>query len=812
MELTNPNSTLLQPVAEEDINYSRILYLFLQKWHWFVVGILVALTGVFIYIHYYRQQSYTVDTSIMIKEDTKGLDLGKIFENSVLPGQSSVTIEDEIELLKSYTLARGVFEQLNWRTSWYKKHFFKFKGLYPNEPFLVREDDSSKNLEGIMLYLETADEKHYLLHARGTVQIDGAEREIAFEKKGTYGEPFRNEYFDFTIYTKGTDAPEAGDTYCFHFNNLNDLTLAYLGKQQIAAAGKTSNVIRLSISGNEPMREIHYLNGLVGEYIRRNLDFRTETHKRSLEFINKQLNGMSDSLHAAGSTVTRFRSQNQVLDISTEGGMVMQQLQDIEKQRSQSQMQLEYFRNLLHYMQNSDSIKNVAMPSVVGIQDPSLNAMVLKLSDLYSKRAVLSFSTHANNPTLIVLNNEVNQITGQLRENLLNLISNAQLNIKNLQQNEARISQQLNNLPVKEQELINITRNYELTSEIYTYLLQKQAETDIALASTISNVQVIDPARVERVRTSGTSPMTLYLIAFVLGLVVPGLAILGLDALNNTIHLQEDVEKLTPLTIIGNVPHSTSGSELVVIENPRAPITEAYRTIRTNLQYMLSENGRKVISIHSIQPEEGKSFSSANLAAILALNDKKVLLVGADMRKPRLHRIFNRKNEKGLSTYLIGQSSYEEVIQPTDIENLYLLAAGPVPPNPAELLERKLYLDLINRVRKEFDYIVIDNAPVSIVTDGVITGKHADLNIFILRYGVSRKDQLKFINDLAAKEVMKHPALVINDIKGSRYGYGYHYYYSYRYNYGYYSENGHGSRHHGPMHRLFRKTRKHADS
>ena len=797
----SPNNNF-QSRQEDELDLGRIFFLFLQKWHWFVIGILLALGGAFFFSHYYKQQAYTIDTSILITEDDKGVDLGRMFQQSInLSRRSSVAIDNEIELLKSYTLAHRVFEKLNWRVSWYRKDFFKLKGLYPNEPFIIQEGENAGNLDGLILNMKLGPDSSYLLSAKGTVPVNAAPRDIEFKTKGKFGKPFENEYFHFTLYWKGTAAPEEGDEYCFRFNNVNSLTKTYLGKQQISPAGKTSDVIRLSINGSEPMREIHYLNGLVNEYINRNLEVRTETQKRSLEFINKQLSGMSDSLNAKGSTVTRFRSQNQVLDISAEGGMVMQQLSEIEKERSQSQMQLDYFRNLLTYLENSDSIKNMMMPSVVGVEDPSLNAVVMKLSDLYSRRAILSFSSHANNPTLLLLNKEIDQVTSQLRENLINLISNARITIQSLQRREADINQQMNNLPVKEQQLIDITRQYELTSEIYTYLLQKQAETDIALASTVSNVQVIDPARVERIITSGTSSKMIYLLAFLLGFVLPGLAILGLDALNNTIHLQEDVEKLTPLTIIGNVPHSSSASELVVIENPRAPITEAYRTIRTNLQYMLSEHGQQVISIHSIRPGEGKSFSSINLSCILALNDKKVLLVGADMRKPRLHQVTNQSNAIGLSTYLIGQSSYEEIVQTTNVENLWLAPAGPVPPNPAELLERSLFTTFMERARREFDYIVIDNAPVSMVTDGMITGKLSDLNIFILRYGVSRKDQLKFINDMAAKEVMKHPALVINDIKGSRYGYGYHYY-SYRYSY--YAEDDNQSLYR----RLFHKRKK----
>lgn len=767
-----------QTANDEELDLSRILFLCIRKWYWFVTSVVLALAVAFFFNHYYRQQAYTIDTSILVMDKNPDITIAtNMFEKSVvIPAHFSVILDNEIELLKSYTLNLRVFEHLNWRISWYKKEFFMRKDLYPNVPFIVQESEHATNLKGLILNLRLETDSTYTLSANGCVLKNNLPQSIQFEARGKFGEPFNNEYFHFTLYLKGNEAPsDVGDEFCFQFNNIHTLTLSYLKKLQIVPAGNHSNVVRLSIKGDEPLREIHYLNGLVKEYINLNLEFRTITQKRSLEFINQQLSGISDSLNEAGNSVTHFRSQNQVLNISTEGGLVMQQLIDIEKERSQTQMQLDYFLHLLAYLENSDSIQNMIMPSVVGIQFPSFNAIVLKLSDLYSKQAVLSFSTQANNPTLLLLNKEIDQLTSQLRENLINLISNSRLTIRNLQSRKAKITRQIVNLPVKEQQLIDVTRHYELTSEIYTYLLQKKAETDIALASTLSNIRVIDPARMERVEKAGISVQMLYFLAFILGLILPALVISGFNALNTTIQSQEDVERLTPVAIIGNVPHSSTDNELVVCKNPRAPIAEAYRTILTNLRYMFREKHPQVIGIHSVRPGEGKSISSVNLACILALKDKKILLIGADLRKPRLHQILSCSDEIGLSTYLIGKVKYEDMIQKTRIENLFLLLAGPIPPNPSELLERDLFKILIERARKEFDYIIVDNATM-VVTEGLVTSQLTDVNIFILRCGVSRKDQLKFINDMVTREVIKHPALVINDFKGSRYGFGYHSY------------------------------------
>ena len=792
----SPSTPVVQE-PEESVDYKRIFFLLFKNWYWFLVCAGFALAGAFFFTHYYRQQQYAINTSILISENNQKMGMDNIFERALMNRASLVAIGNEIELLKSYTLARRVFEKLNWRTSWYRKNYFKWEGVYTSEPFLVRESETGRNVEGLSLSLKTGEGQTYTLAADGTGLVNNNRVKIEFQSTGKFGEPFSNDYFHFTLFRKDQDDQEEGQEYRFHFNNPSRLAKVYMRKEKIDRADKMNEVIVLSMEGTEPLREIHYLNGLVGEYIDQKLEFRSEINRRSLDFINRQLSGMSDSLTIAGNTVTNFRTNNQVVDISAQGQMVMTRLSDIEKERSQNQIQLEYFRNLLSYLDNTDSIKKVVMPSVVGIQDPSLNAVVVKLTDLYNQREVLSFSAHENSPTMILLNREIRQLGIQLRENLVNLIDNSKLTIRSLKNREDAINSQLNNLPGKEQQLINITRQYDLTNEIYTFLLQKRAETEIAMASTVSDVQVIDPARIERIVPSGMAPRVYYMVALLIGLALPAIVILFVDYLNNTIQLQEDVEKLTSLTIVGNVPHSVNATELVVIENPRAPITEAYRSIRTNLQYMLDKEGQKVIGIHSIQPGEGKSFSSTNLASILAVNDKKVLLVGADMRKPRLHRIFNVENKEGLSTFLIGQSAYQDIILKTSTRNLFLIPSGPVPPNPAELLERDQYRELVEQTRKDFDFIIIDNAPVSFVTDGLITGRQADLNIFVLRYGVSRKDQLKFINEMAAQGVMKHPSLLINDIKIDRYGYGYHYY-SYRYSYKnkYYEEDGEEHHHH----------------
>jgi capsular exopolysaccharide synthesis family protein len=256
------------------------------------------------------------------------------------------------------------------------------------------------------------------------------------------------------------------------------------------------------------------------------------------------------------------------------------------------------------------------------------------------------------------------------------------------------------------------------------------------------------------------------------------------------IRTQEDVEDHTNLPILGSILHYPTKSDLAVYENPKSNISESFRSLRTNIQFMLNSTGGKVISIHSCNPGEGKSFIAINLGTILAMNNKKALIIGADIRKPAIQKRFNQSNEHGLSSYLIGEDTIEQIIFPTSVNNLFLLPSGPIPPNPAELLSKPEMEILINQMRKEYDYIILDNAPVALVTDGFILSRFVDLNIFILRYGFSQKNQVEVINQYAAKDMVSNPAILVNDIKFNTFGSSYYKNYQYEaYQNTYYSED-----------------------
>nr|WP_319569952.1 polysaccharide biosynthesis tyrosine autokinase [uncultured Draconibacterium sp.] len=782
MTANNSNQPYNTIEQDDEIDIKRMLFLLLRKWYWLALGLFLGVTGAYLFVKY-TPDKFQVNTSLLVTDDSKGFNLENLFMDEMMGSSSKVSLQNELEFLRSYTLNHQAVDNLNWQTSWQKKNLIIWSGIYLYEPFILNKSGEALNPAGIAVYITPLSETEYKITVDGEIKVEKQNVKIEFAEIANYGQPFQNEYFNFTLTPKENYKELVGECFRFSFIDKSKLTIAYL-KRVNTDYSKESEVIKLSIESTEPLRDIHYLNELVRVYLELKLNLQTQSPKRSLDFIDSQLSGISSDLTAAENTFTEFRSKNQIIDLSSQGSLIMEQLKEIEQEKSQMQMQLDYFKNLQHYLGNIQSANQLVAPSVVGITDATLNALVLKLSELYSRRKILAFSAYENNPSLILLNQEIEQVTHQVREMLVNLVDNTQLSVNTLDLRYNRINKQLNNMPEQEQQLINIQRQYELTNDIYTFLLQRRAELEISLASALVDIQVIDPAQLERLVPLNKNPLLTLIIGAFLGLTLPGMLILIVDFFDNSIQLQEDIEKLTPLSILGNVLHCTDKSELVVVNQPRAPITESYRTIRTNLQFKI-QGPQKVIGLHSVQPAEGKSFNATNLASIMAMNDKKTILIGADMRKPRLHKIFNLANTKGLSNYLASQYSSKEIIQQTEIDNLSLIASGPIPPNPAELIERPAFSQLLEELKAQFDYIIIDNAPVSRVTDGLLTSRHCNLNIFILRYGVSKKNQLKFINDIAKQGEMNNPALIINDIKLNHFSYGYGHSYQYAYGKGY---------------------------
>lgn len=772
----------------ELFDIKRTIYVIFRFWYYILICAVAGLTVAYVY-NLLNITKYQVESKIIVPKNVNEIDFQGIF--NIQNGKTtSSSVTNEIAVLKSLKLNQEVADNLNWRIFWYQKDHWVWKGIYNQSPFIVLENGINNNLENVDIYISPINSNSYNLKIKGRSIGRPSPIPEDISVNLTYGEVFKNKYFNFTLLQKQDSDLTPGQEYYFIFRNRDKVALNYLANLTVKEMEEGSEVIHLKLISHDKDRSIDYLNKLVEVYIKMKLEQKTESQKKSIEFIQNQINGISDSLLVSQTNFTDFRSKNKLYNLSQQGSIVLNSINNLEIDRNMYQMQLEYFQNMLKYISNDTDISKIISPSVVGITDQSFISLVQKLIDSYRRREILAYSAKNDNPTLVLLNQEIVQLNRLLSENLNNLITNAKNNLEILNKRLTQVNSELNRLPEKEQKLVNIQREYELTNEIYTFLLQRKAETELAMASTTIDIKVVDIASELNIVSTGKSPFSIYMLGLIIGAMIPIFFIILSDITDNKVKSKLDIQKISTIPILGSIVHSKNNNYLSVQNEPASLIAESFRTIRTNIGYFLNNPEDKVIGINSATSGEGKTFSAVNLATVFAMNEKKTLLVGCDLRRPKLGRLFNIQSIHGLTSVLINSKSISEVIHNCKIDNLFILPAGQTPPNPLELIEKSKFKEFINWARENFDYIILDNAPCYLVSDGIVTSRYCDMNIFVVRAGFTQTGMVENINAIAASSNLKNPCFIINDQTLTDYGYSYklNYKYDYYTNYSYSSK------------------------
>lgn len=743
---------------------------FTKNWYWFVLFCILGL-GMGYILFTYTPPSYLVQSRLLIPSEENAQSTLLSFDNQIVPKNQKV--ENQIGTLQSFSLYKKALENLNWKTSFYVDDGNFRKELYENSPFNITIFQDANNLEGFELRITAVNEKEFKIIGDGTIFVNGNKEKVKFEENGNFNTAFKNKYFDFII---SKNKCIKGKEYVMVINNINAMTRDYLKKVKIELEEKESELVNVQIISETPQKDADFINELNQVFISVGIKKNNQTSENSLNFIDTTLVRISNSLKNAEENLSNYRRNNQVMDLGAEANVIYQKLEEIENEKYLAKLRIDYYKNMQSYIGDAKKLKQMINPSIIGITDIGINTMLPKLMDLYSKREVLSYSVEENNPSLILLEKEIQLASNSLSENLDNLLKNAENEMQSMEVRYKTIQQRLTRLPETERNLISIQRDFNLNNELYTYMLQKKAEASISLASNIPQVQIIDPAMIESAERIGPSLPRNIIAGFGLGLFIPFLIILIADAFNTKLEHVEDVEKYTKLQILDGIIHSNYKNGLPVINNPHSGITESFRILKVNLKNILNSPEKKVLSVNSLVPGEGKTFISANLSTILSLglgtNEKKVLLIEGDLRKPKLNILFGDNEGIGLSTYLANKNNFNDIIVQTPYPNLYFIPAGEIPPNPTELLENGRLESFIKETRAQFDYIIIDNAPISLVPDGLMTSRLADSSIFIIRLNYSKKKELKEINKIVTLNGLKNALIVINDASKNRFGYG----------------------------------------
>ena len=792
--------------SEEQVNIQELLFRYLIHWPWFVVSIIICIACAWGYLRL-TTPIYNISATVLIKDEKKGggASMSSDLEKMGLEGfvSSSSNVDNEIEVLRSKSLAREVVNNLGLFVTYMDEDEFPSKELYHTSPVLVSlTHQEADKLPGRM-------EINMILQPTGAlgVQITVGEKEYRkqFDKlpavfptdEGTIAFFANND-------TLSAVCPEniTKERHITAFINRPFSVLKeYVSSLSIAPTSKTTSVVVISLENTNTRRGRDYINKLLEMYnINANND-KNEVAQKTAEFIDERIGIISKELGSTEQDLENFKRSAGITDLSSEAQIALTGNAEYEKKRVENQTQINLVMDLQRYMKGNEY---EVLPSNIGLQDAASAGAIDRYNQMLVERKRLLRTSTENNPTIINLDTSIRAMRTNVQATLDATLKGLQITKEDLAREASRYSRRINDAPTQERQFVSIARQQEIKSGLYLMLLQKREENAITLAATANNAKIIDEALAD---DNPISPkkMLVYLAALVLGVGLPVGVIYLIGLTKFKIEGRADVEKLTSLPVVGDIPlaDEKTGS-IAVFENQNNLMSETFRNVRTNLQFML-ENGKNVILVTSTISGEGKSFISANLAISLSLLGKKVVIVGLDIRKPGLNKVFNiPKKEHGITQYLTNTTAnLMDFVQPSDInKNLFILPGGTVPPNPTELLARGGLEKAIETLKANFDYVILDTAPVGMVTDTLLIGRVADLSVYVCRADYSRKAEFTLINELAENNKLPNLCIAVNglDLNSRKYGYYYGYgkygkYYGYgkRYGYGY----GYGEKHGG---------------
>ena len=756
------------PVQEpEGINLKQ-LYFSLNKYKYRIL-ICGALGVAFALIYnFYFPQKYSILTTVLVKTDNSQATLNSIRQD-IPNDKNGSDVQDQVGVLSSYVLNLQTLENLRWNISWAQKDLMINNDLYKDAPYKIDTSLNAVQIKDVPIEIKAISDSKYLVSCNKVKEVLGIKHKIKFEKEGTFGVPFKNNYFNFTLNKIAGSLADINTTYLLTFNDLANLAKTFQEELKIAPGDDGSDLINIELISRQPNRAIDYLNELGKVYIKFGLTEKNRRAANTVKFINNQISGIADSLQASGNSVSDFRSSNNVIDINQQSTSIVNDLSKIQSDIAGHRMQLEYYSNLRRYVNNAQAIKSMVAPSVVGVTDATLNSLVAKLTDLFHQREVLSYTAQDSSPQMVSLDEEIKYTQSALSENLGNLISNTRVQLQNLSRQEAGVNVTKSSIPKTEQNLNRVKRKFDFNSDLYSYLLQKRSEAQIAQASRDPDAQIIDEASFGTASVKGFNHGVNLIIGFLLGLLVPVIYFVITAFFKNRLKYINDVKLQLRPSIIGNILHNKFDTELPVMMYPHAEITESFRNLRINAQYLLQGLKHKVVSVNSSIAGEGKTFVSTNFAAIIAISNKTVLLVDADLRQPRTHEILKCSNRIGLSDYLEGGADFQQVIQPTKIKGLSVVTSGHKPDYPSELLDSDKLSLFIAEAKEHYEYIVFNNSPMKIVKDGMMVVPHSDLNIFLLRMNKSSIEELDYINQLLQEKIIKNVTVALNNVTSESY-------------------------------------------
>ena len=768
------NNQISENSVSAEINIKDIIDKYLTHWKWFVFGVIITITSTY-FILRYSVPKFEVSATILVKDDKKG---GLLSELSAFQDLGGITgdktgnnMDNTIEILKARSLIRRVAEKLQLNVKYSLVGDPIDIEQYPIAPLKINF------LEGISSIYKLDTSFLITITSKSNFNILDIKNNIITSK--AFGEQVQTSFGKIVITPNNF---KIGQKIRVDIIRMDAIADSYKEAISIEATSKTASTINIKLKDVSIEKASTIINTLIDQQNADAVGDKNEVSKNTLEFINDRTKLITAELSDVESDVEAFKTQNKLVDVVSEGGIFLESGSDNQKEIIATNTQIRLAEFMIDYL-TKHSDPNELVPSNLGFEDLSIGKLIETYNTLVLERNRISKNSSEKNPIIINLNNQISSLNKSLKESLNNVKSSLTIKSKELDKQENILNSKIASVPKYEREYRNIQRQQQIKEALYLYLLQKREETAITLAVTVANTKTIDSAYSSDKPVSPKKKL-FYIVGLLIGLLLPAIIIYILDSLDTKIHSKKDIDILH-LPFLGDIPLSENKERLVISKSDNSSISEAFRHLRTNIGFMKGESKSKnrTVFVTSTISKEGKSFIALNLAATIALSGKKVLLIGMDLRAPKIIEYLDiQQNNQiiGLSNYVVDTDiNLQDIILPIPgRENFYIMPSGAIPPNPSELLMHERINEMFTYVKSNFDYVIVDTAPVSMVTDTFLISHFADSFIYVARANFLDKRMLNVAEHLYKEKRLPNMAMLVNGTS-SRKGYGYGYGYGY---------------------------------
>jgi len=774
-----------------NFDFKGFLLKIVSYWKWFLVSLIITFTIAY-QVNIRKEKIYGMQTMISIKEESNPF----FTSNTSLVfnwGGTSDQVNGISTILQSRSHNENVVDKLKFYIDYLEQGKYNLVDSYGAVPFYIDIDKTKGQLAGSLISVKFLSENEYqiqipfennsvsLITYNDNSYSNTSVQPITFIKKYKVGEGVDLPFLNWKLQIVDNPGFYKGKEYFVRFNDFDGTVSRYKGIN--VDAGKTSgSLLTLSMQGTNKAKMVDYLNSTVKMLMKMQLDGKNQFATNTIRFIDSTLVAMESQLKETGNELKSFQKDKNIYEIEDGGAKVSDKIMNFDVEKDKITRKIAYYNSLKAYLNNSVDYSRLPAPSVAGIEDPNIMANVSKLIGLSTQRSEMAYAVKSEK-IFKDFDNQMAAVKNVLQENIVTAKASLGYDLSLINAKIGQAESTVKKLPAEQQELLKIKRKYDLNDNIYTAFLQKRNEAEIVRASNLSDIHFIDPAKDIGGGLIGPKTSVNYVTALFLGILIPLFFVLVIFFINNSIQNSEDINKLTQIPLIGVVGLNKDSGSMAVFEKPKSALSESFRGIRSSLQFLYKKqqvSGSKTLMITSSISGEGKTFCSINIATVFALSEKKTVIVGLDLRKPRLADEFKLKSSLGVVNYLIKQNNLEEIINPTPIPNLDVILSGPIPPNPSELILSDGMKELIDELKQKYDYIVLDTPPVGLVADSIELVQFADVILYIVRQNYTKKDMITLLNTRLKRGELTNVSIVLNGYEnkakyGSGYGYGYGY-------------------------------------